>query len=107
MKPCEPARHPLRQVERLDSHRGWIHTYSLYDRDLVFATGVANATRFAVAGPTESSFPAGCTSHLRRRAKCPGRTLLQGRPTVELKEFVIQMSHLQNPTDDVIFLANF
>ncbi len=62
LKPCEPARYPPLQVERMLLTATRFMPMADLGRDHVLGATVANATRFAGAAPTESTIPTRCTS---------------------------------------------
>ena len=59
VKPCEPARYPPLQIERIDSHHRRIHAYGLGPREFVWRETVTDATRFSVADQPSRQFQRG------------------------------------------------
>ena len=62
LKPCEPARYPPPQIERMLLIAARFTPTADLRRDPRLGATVANATRFAGAAPTESPTPTRCTS---------------------------------------------
>ena len=78
VKLYEPARYPPLPIERVDSHRWWIHTYGLKPRKVVFGETVANATRFAVVVQPSREFRRGVLGGCLEQRIRGHRTILPG-----------------------------
>jgi len=95
VKLYEPARYPPLPIERVDSHRWWIHTYGLKRRGFIFADTVANATRLAVAVQPSRQFRRGVLARLIQRiAGIPKRQLYKA-----LNPRIDQVSRPPRPPD--------